>query len=280
MGAVKSKRMPRAVREQQMLDAAVRTFGRRGYTAASMDEIAELAGVSKPLVYLYLNSKEELFTACIRREATALVEAVRAGAGPGLPADRQLWSGLTAFFTHTARHPDAWAVLHLQARTHGEVFAAEVATMRAEVVAFVTELILAAAREALPQAPGSSTEFSTSPPSSRLRSNRGDPREQGGPPRAGGTPMDPDLPAGEVSGLAEALVGAAEALADWANATPGVTARQAAATLMNFSWEGLGDLMAGRRWSPPDDADGAEGAEGSAADAGPVAHAGRTSPVR
>ncbi|MYR57306.1 TetR family transcriptional regulator, partial [Streptomyces sp. SID625] len=72
MGAVKTKRMPRAVREQQMLDAAVRIFGRRGYRAASMDEIAELAGVSKPLVYLYLNSKDDLFSACIRREAAAL----------------------------------------------------------------------------------------------------------------------------------------------------------------------------------------------------------------
>ncbi len=161
MGAVKTKRMPRAVREQQMLDAAVRTFGHRGYMAASMDEIAELAGVSKPLVYLYLNSKEDLFTACIRREARALTEAVRAGARPELPADRQLWSGLTAFFTHTARHPDGWAVLHLQARTHGEVFAAEVAAMRAEIVAFVTQLILAAAREptgtrtcARPRCPG------------------------------------------------------------------------------------------------------------------------------
>ena len=61
MGAVKSKRVPRAVREQQMLDAAVLTFARRGYAAASMDEIAEAAGVSKPLVYLYLNSKEDLF---------------------------------------------------------------------------------------------------------------------------------------------------------------------------------------------------------------------------
>lgn len=52
MDAVKGKRMPRAVREQQMMDAAVQTFGQRGYRAASMDEIAELAGVSKPLVYL------------------------------------------------------------------------------------------------------------------------------------------------------------------------------------------------------------------------------------
>ncbi|WP_217548834.1 TetR/AcrR family transcriptional regulator [Streptomyces sp. GbtcB6] len=212
MGTVKTKRMPRAVREQQMLDAAVRTFGQRGYMTASMDEIAELAGVSKPLVYLYLNSKEDLFAACIRREAGALTEAVRAGVDRELPADRQLWDGLRAFFTYTADHPDGWSVLHIQARTHGERFASEVAAMREEIVAFVTQLIVAAAREAH---------------------------------------RDPDLGEGEVAGLAEALVGAAESLAAWANATPGVTARQAAATLMNFAWAGLGNLMEGRPWSPP-----------------------------
>ncbi|MCX4764177.1 TetR/AcrR family transcriptional regulator [Streptomyces sp. NBC_01275] len=214
MGAVKTKRMPRAVREQQMLDAAVETFGRRGYMAASMDEIAELAGVSKPLVYLYLNSKEELFTACIRREAKALVEAVRGGVRTDVPADRQLWDGLRAFFAHTAEHPHAWSVLHLQARTHGEPFAAEVAAMREEIVAFVTQLIVVAAREAH---------------------------------------RDPDLPEREVAGLAEALVGAAESLAAWTNATPDASARQAAATLMNFAWTGLGNLMEGRAWSPPED---------------------------
>jgi len=215
MGAVKTKRMPRAVREQQMLDAAVRTFGQRGYMAASMDEIAELAGVSKPLVYLYLNSKEDLFTACIRREATALVEAVRAGVMPELPADRQLWEGLRAFFTHTAQNPDGWAVLHLQARTHGEPFATEVTAMREELVAFVTQLIAVAAREA----------HREPPPAERAEH--------------------------EVAGLAEALVGAAESLAAWANTTPGVTAKQAAATLMNFAWAGLGNLMDGRAWAPP-----------------------------
>ncbi|MEV7792889.1 TetR/AcrR family transcriptional regulator [Streptomyces sp. NPDC087512] len=216
MGVGRTKRMPRAVREQQMLDAAVRIFGQRGYTAASMDEIAELAGVSKPLVYLYLNSKEDLFTACIRREARALTEAVRAGVRPGLAPDAQLWSGLRAFFTHTSRNPDAWAVLHLQARTHGERFAAEVAAMREEIVAFVTQLIAAAARDAH---------------------------------------RDPGLPEREVAGLAEALVGAAESLADWAGATEGVTAKQAAATLMNFAWAGLGNLMADRPWTPPEGAD-------------------------
>ncbi|MET8684294.1 TetR/AcrR family transcriptional regulator [Streptomyces sp. NPDC004732] len=207
--------MPRAVRERQMLDAAVQTFGQRGYRAASMDEIAELAGVSKPLVYLYLNSKEELFSACIRREAAALVAAVRDGASGGDPAvstaDRQLWDGLRAFFTHTAERPDGWAVLHSQARTQGEPFAAEVAAMREEIVSFVTSLIAEAARSAH---------------------------------------GDPSLPEREVAGLAQALVGAAESLAGWANVEGTVSAKEAAATLMNFAWAGLGGLMEGRRWVP------------------------------
>ncbi|MEV8318968.1 helix-turn-helix domain-containing protein [Streptomyces sp. NPDC059900] len=211
--------MPRAVREQQMLDAAVRIFGQRGYRAASMDEIAEVAGVSKPLVYLYLNSKEELFTACIRREAAALVAAVRAGVSVGVsggargrgPADRQLWAGLEAFFAHTAARPDAWVVLHNQARTQGEPFAAEVAVMREELVAFVTSLIAEAAREAH---------------------------------------RKPELAEREVAGLAQALVGAAESLAGWANGDASVSAKEAASTLMNFAWSGLGELMEGRRWVP------------------------------
>lgn len=144
MGAVKTKRMPRAVREQQMLDAAVQTFGQRGYMAASMDEIAELAGVSKPLVYLYLNSKEDLFTACIRREADALAAAVRDAVEPGAPPERQLRSGLLGFFEHTAAHPDGWTVLYSQARTVGEPFAAEVASLRARIVDFAAGLIAAA----------------------------------------------------------------------------------------------------------------------------------------
>ncbi|MFD7922912.1 TetR/AcrR family transcriptional regulator [Streptomyces sp. NPDC059740] len=200
-----------------MLDAAVATFARRGYRAASMDEIAEVAGVSKPLVYLYLNSKEELFSAVIRRESAALVAAVRAAVEPGGAADRQLWSGLKGFFTYTAEHPDSWAVLHQQARTQGEPFVREVAAMRAGLTDFVTGLIAAAAREA---------------------------------------GCDTELAEREVAGLAHALVGAAESLAEWANtatagpATAPPSARETAATLMNFAWTGLGRLMVGDRWTP------------------------------
>ncbi|MFI1826225.1 TetR/AcrR family transcriptional regulator [Streptomyces sp. NPDC020412] len=210
-----------------MMDAAVRTFGQRGYRAASMDEIAELAGVSKPLVYLYLHSKEDLFTACIRREADALLAAVAGAVAPGLPADRQLWAGLAAFFTHAAEHPDGWAVLHRQARTHGEPFALEVAAMRDKIVDYVAVLLAAAARDT-----GADTGTDTGADAARP-----------GP----GAHAERDVVA-----LAQALVGAAESLAGWMNDTgPGaVSAKEAAATLMNFAWVGLGDLMAGERWSP------------------------------
>jgi AcrR family transcriptional regulator len=215
--AAQRKRVPRAVREQQMLDAAVATFARRGYRAASMDEIAVAAGVSKPLVYLYLKSKDELFTACIRREAEALKAAVHAAVEPGAPADRQLWSGLLGFFEHTAAHPDGWAVLYSQARTVGEPFAAEVAAMRAEILDFVTGLIAEAARDAVADAG-----------------------------------CDRALADREVAALAHALVGAAESLADWDAAREGrPSGRETAATLMNFAWAGLDNLLGGRRWPVP-----------------------------
>ncbi|MDT3398620.1 TetR/AcrR family transcriptional regulator [Streptomyces sp. B1866] len=220
--------MPRAVREQQMLDAAVRTFAQRGYRKASMDDIAERAGVSKPLVYLYLHSKEELFRSCIRRESAALVAAVTASIETGAPPDRQLWSGLQGFFRHTAEHPDGWTLLHVQARTHGRAFAREVAALRTEIVDLVTRLIAAAVRDS-------------------------------------GTATESPLVAQEVSGLAHALVGAAESLADWAGGgRSGPTARETAATLMNFAWAGLERLMRGERWSA-DAADAADAVDAAAA---------------
>ncbi|MEU5403206.1 TetR/AcrR family transcriptional regulator [Streptomyces sp. NPDC005963] len=214
--SVKGKRLPRAVREEQMMNAAVQTFARRGYRAASMDEIAQLAGVSKPLVYLYLNSKDQLFTACIRREAQALLAVVQSAIEPGLAADRQLWAGLTAFFAYTVDNPDGWAVLHRQARTHGEPFAREVATMRDEIVAFVAVLIQAAATE------------------------------------AGEARPEPELAERDMAALAQALVGAAESLAGWMNDTGSITVKEASATLMNFAWVGLGQLLEGERWSTRD----------------------------
>ncbi|MFE0591624.1 TetR/AcrR family transcriptional regulator [Micromonospora echinospora] len=134
------RRLPRAVREQQMLDAAVRAFSRRGFHAASMDEIAEDAGISKPMVYAYLGTKEELFIACLHREGTRMVEAIAGAAAPDLPADERLWRGLRAFFGFVGAHRDGWVVLYRQARGE-QPFAGELAVMRSRMVEVVAGML-------------------------------------------------------------------------------------------------------------------------------------------
>jgi AcrR family transcriptional regulator len=206
----RARRLPRAVRERQILDAAVEVFSRYGYHSASMDEISEVAGVSKPMIYTYLGSKEDLFTKCIRREATRLLEAVQAGVRPELAPDMQLWHGLRSFYRFVAEYRDSWIVLHRQAVTVGGSFAKEITDMRARAIELVAALVVSAGtRKGL----GEQAEFS-----------------------------------GE--GLSAALVGAAESLADWWLDHSDVSDGVLASWLMNLVWLGFNDLVEGDVWRP------------------------------
>ncbi|MBO0833866.1 MAG: TetR/AcrR family transcriptional regulator [Actinobacteria bacterium] len=70
-------RLPRLARRRQLLDAAMEVFVARGYHAAAMDEIAERAGVSKPVLYQHFPGKQELYLALLDESIEALVEEVR-----------------------------------------------------------------------------------------------------------------------------------------------------------------------------------------------------------
>ena len=153
------KRLPREVRERQVLDAAVRVFSQHGFHTASMDEIAEVAGVSKPMVYAYLGSKEELFIACLRREATRLMTAIADVVDPTLGLSDQLWSGLRAFFTFVAAHRDGWSVLYRQARGQ-EPFATELAAMRGRIIDVIAGMLDRAVRAEGRQLHGTDLEVS------------------------------------------------------------------------------------------------------------------------
>src|SRR5437588_6793871 len=98
-GAPGRPRIPRAERERDMLRAAEEVFGERGYHGASMDEIAARAGITKPMLYSYFESKEGLFAACGEAAAELLTERIgHAAAQRGLPPDQRLWSGLVSVF--------------------------------------------------------------------------------------------------------------------------------------------------------------------------------------
>lgn len=134
------KRLPRQVRERQMLDAAVAVFSRRGFHLASMDDIAEVAGVSKPMIYAYLGSKDDLFIACIHRETQRLMELITAAVPAGLPPDERLRRGLLAFFEFVTEYRDGWIMLYRQARVHG-TFAGEITAARGRIIIMVAGLL-------------------------------------------------------------------------------------------------------------------------------------------
>jgi AcrR family transcriptional regulator len=206
----RTRRLPREVRERQILDAAVRVFSAHGYHDASMDQVSDAAGVSKPMIYAYLGSKEDLFGACIRREATRLLEAVTGGIQGEVPPDMQLWHGLAAFFRFVGAHRESWRVLHRQASSHGGKFSEDVLAMRRRAIALVDGLLVrAATKRGLDEQATRATEA-----------------------------------------LAAALVGSAESLADWWLDHPDISDRTLASWLMNLVWMGFGDLVEGTVWIP------------------------------
>ncbi|GAA3621393.1 TetR/AcrR family transcriptional regulator [Microlunatus ginsengisoli] len=69
-------RMPRDQRRAQLLDAANQVFTSKGYHAAAMDDIAELAGVSKPVLYQHFPSKLDLYLALLETSCDRLIEVV------------------------------------------------------------------------------------------------------------------------------------------------------------------------------------------------------------
>lgn len=112
---VRTKRIPRAIREQQMLDAAIHVFAELGYRSASMDAISRRAETSKPMLYLYYGSKEELFSACVSRETTRLMDALREQIGPDDSPHERLQKVIHAFLGYVEANSDSWNVVYRQA---------------------------------------------------------------------------------------------------------------------------------------------------------------------
>ena len=195
-----------------MLDVAFQHFGTRGYGHTSMDAIAEEAGITKPLLYSYFGSKEGLFAACADRAAERLREHVRAAAGT------------------TDLPPDEQLWRGLLAvfsgvEQHPEAWrilhpagqgadpmAARAAGARDTMAGLLAEIFAGTAV-------------------------------------AGG--LDPEA-ARHAEPLAHALTGATIAAAQWWLQHPEEPKELQVARLVNFAWLGLGGLLDGKRWLPPE----------------------------
>jgi AcrR family transcriptional regulator len=96
--ARRGNRMPRDERRGQLLIAASEVFVDRGYHAAGMDEIADRAGVSKPVLYQHFSSKLELYLAVLARHVENLVSGVRQALRTTTDNRQRLRAAVSAFF--------------------------------------------------------------------------------------------------------------------------------------------------------------------------------------
>lgn len=73
----KAERIPAAERREQILHAAARVFGSRGYSGATTDLVAQEAGISQPYVVRMFGGKDNLLVAVLERAKTRVLEALR-----------------------------------------------------------------------------------------------------------------------------------------------------------------------------------------------------------
>jgi AcrR family transcriptional regulator len=137
---ISRRRMPRAERERTMLEAAGVAFATHGFHAASMDAIAQDAGISKPMLYNYFGSKQGLYVAYVERSGRMLIECMRNAASPDAPAGERLRAGILAFLTYAEEHGSGWAVLHRETLEQGGSLAAEVSELRERIAGLLTRL--------------------------------------------------------------------------------------------------------------------------------------------
>jgi AcrR family transcriptional regulator len=137
----KRKRVPRAERERQMIEVAEQVFSERGYAAASMDEIAELVGVSKPMLYEYFRSKEGLLLACIAESRAALREVTERATVGAETAEEALRRGLLAFFVFIRERRQAWSLLRHEMALIGTPAADEIEQTRRQQTDLIAALV-------------------------------------------------------------------------------------------------------------------------------------------
>ena len=93
-----TRRLTAERRRRQLFSVALELFAQRGYRATTMDDIAEAAGVTKPLVYQHFSSKRALYLELVDSIAQDVLVAVRTGVERARGPRQQVEMGFAAYF--------------------------------------------------------------------------------------------------------------------------------------------------------------------------------------
>lgn len=121
-GAGTGRRLRADERRRQLLAVALSLFAARGYDATTMDDIADAAGVTKPLLYQHFTSKRGLYVELVDSVTEDLLEAIGEATGSAEGPRQQVERGFAAYFGFVVTHETAFRLLYGRGRsTHPEL---------------------------------------------------------------------------------------------------------------------------------------------------------------
>ena len=123
-------RLPAPRRRRQLLDVALDVFAAGGFHATSMDEVAEAAGVTKPVLYQHFRSKRALYLELLDDVGGQLLEAITKATAEAAGPREQVEAGFAAYFRFVAARQSAFRLLFGSGARRDEQF--EVAARRVE----------------------------------------------------------------------------------------------------------------------------------------------------
>ncbi len=139
----RGSRLPRLARRAQLLEAAQEVFVANGYHAAAMDDIADRAGVSKPVLYQHFPGKLDLYLALLDTSCEAIVKATEAALGSTDDNKQRVAATMHAFYEYVANAQGAFRLVFESDLTNEPAVRERVDRVTQECAELISEVISA-----------------------------------------------------------------------------------------------------------------------------------------
>ncbi len=134
-------RLPRRERRAQLLESALEVFVHNGYHAAAMDDIAEKAGVSKPVLYQHFPGKLELYLALLDSACDAVIENCRVALASTHDNKQRVGAAMEAFFDYVGSETGAFRLVFESDLTNDPAVRVHVERVTTECAAMIADVI-------------------------------------------------------------------------------------------------------------------------------------------
>ena len=133
--------MPRTARRAQLLESALEVFVAQGYHAAAMDDIAERAGVSKPVLYQHFPGKLELYLALLDQSCDTIIDATRVALESTDDNKQRVAATMQVFYDYVANAQGAFRLVFESDLTNEPAVRERVERVTTECSAKIAEVI-------------------------------------------------------------------------------------------------------------------------------------------